>query len=205
MKDFPRKQKNPNCADTLSGKGAFATCGQKASVSYKEILGGEEKKLEFVIGDSSSLSSLDKGVIGMAKGGKRIIYPPDDHNLEVELTDISPTLPDFTPFRIFGDMSEQGRIYKCGSVAKLNIKISDLNGKELFNSKDDNGSPVSFTIGKSEVFLGLEQGALGMEIGSKRTLLIPPDFQQTLNKTPPAVSFPLPKKQFVVVDIESVE
>ena len=47
------------------------------------------------------------------------------------------------------------------------------NGKK-FDSSYDRGDPLSFQIGMRQVIEGWEQGLLGMKVGGKRTLIIPP-------------------------------
>jgi len=210
---LPQMVKKLTIQDTLSGKGAFAICGQKASINYHKTTAektddAKQNSLTFTIGDGTAPSYIEQGVVGMSKGGKRAIYTPENEEFEVELADISPELPDLSAYRILGDVSEDGEIYKCGEPAKLNISIWNVAGKKLFDSKeqskDFSGNPIAFTIGKSEVFFGLEQGALGMTIGSKRSLIIPPLLQKTLNGNAPLIAFPLPKNQTIIVDIESV-
>jgi FKBP-type peptidyl-prolyl cis-trans isomerase len=44
-----------------------------------------------------------------------------------------------------------------------------------FDSSHDRGEPIEFTIGQGEVIPGWEQGISGMKVGSKRTLVIPPN------------------------------
>lgn len=212
-KFLPQMVKKLTVQDTLSGKGAFAICGQKVTIDYHKTTAEKteddtQKTLSFTIGDGTAPTYIDQGVVGMSNGGKRAIYTPENEEFEVELNDISPELPDLSAYRILGDISEDGEIYKCGEPAKLNISIWNVAGKKLFDSKeqskDFSGNPIAFTIGKSEVFFGLEQGALGMTIGSKRSLIVPPALQKTLNGNAPLIAFPLPKNQTIIVDIESI-
>ena len=203
-KFVPQTVKKLTVQDTLSGVGLGATCGQEATVNYRKLPDNDFKKLTFTIGEGRGLAALEQGVVGMANGGKRLIYTPDNEQFEVELTDISPTLPDFSAYRIFGDISEHGNIYKCGMLAKIHVIIWSVEGKKLFDSKENNGNPLTFTIGKSEVFLGIEQGVLGMAIPSLRSLIVPPAFQKNMNGNKPTIDFHLPRKQSVIVDVEAV-
>jgi len=50
-----------------------------------------------------------------------------------------------------------------------------LENGEVFDSSIGSGQPFSFTLGKKEVIAGWEQGILGMRVGEKRKLIIPPD------------------------------
>lgn len=44
-----------------------------------------------------------------------------------------------------------------------------------FDSSVDRGKPFSFSLGEGRVIKGWDQGVLGMKIGGKRKLTIPPD------------------------------
>ncbi|MBN1699907.1 MAG: FKBP-type peptidyl-prolyl cis-trans isomerase [Spirochaetales bacterium] len=44
-----------------------------------------------------------------------------------------------------------------------------------FDSSYDYGEPIEFVLGKGQVIAGWEQGLLGMKVGGKRKLTIPPD------------------------------
>lgn len=44
-----------------------------------------------------------------------------------------------------------------------------------FDSSLDRGRPFSFSIGRGEVIKGWDEGVASMQIGGKRTLLIPPE------------------------------
>ena len=46
---------------------------------------------------------------------------------------------------------------------------------EKFDSSLDRGNPFSFKLGAGQVIRGWDEGVLGLLIGGKRTLLIPPE------------------------------
>jgi len=50
----------------------------------------------------------------------------------------------------------------------------DKKGKE-FDSSRGAGHPFSFVIGKGQVIKGWDEGVLGMKVGERRRLTIPPD------------------------------
>jgi len=67
-----------------------------------------------------------------------------------------------------------------GAVAVTGAKVSVhytgwlMNGKK-FDSSVDRGKPFSFTPGQGRVIKGWEKGVLGMKVGGKRELIIPPE------------------------------
>ena len=44
-----------------------------------------------------------------------------------------------------------------------------------FDSSVDRGAPFGFFLGEGKVIKGWDQGVVGMKVGGKRTLIIPPD------------------------------
>jgi FKBP-type peptidyl-prolyl cis-trans isomerase len=50
----------------------------------------------------------------------------------------------------------------------------DKKGKE-FDSSRSGGQPFSFVVGTGQVIKGWDQGVLGMQVGGRRRLTIPPD------------------------------
>lgn len=221
----PKMSMNLQVKDNELGNGKVAVCGQKATIKYSSFTNeeqiGQEQETSFKIGSGEAMPALEKGVTGMKINGTRTIYSPgelaygaekftrDDVpalaniRFEIKLLDASPALPEVGAYRVIGDGTGIKNIYECGDTAKLNMSIWDLSGKKIYDSKDHNG-PITFVIGKSQVFLGLEQGALDMSVGMRRNLIVPPDFQKTLLGNKPSIDFPLPKDQIILVDIQSV-
>ncbi len=62
---------------------------------------------------------------------------------------------------------------KNGDTVSVQYTGTLLNGTK-FDSSYDHGQPFSFTLGQSQVIQGWDQGVLGMKIGGKRKLTIPP-------------------------------
>jgi len=67
-----------------------------------------------------------------------------------------------------------------GTEATLGSKVTVhyvghfVDGK-VFDSSVARGEPLQFTLGAGQVIKGWEDGILGMKVGSKRTLSIPPE------------------------------
>jgi len=62
---------------------------------------------------------------------------------------------------------------KCGDTVKVHINVWLENGTNFVSSRDD--EPFEFTIGKGEVISSFENAVIGMEVGEKKTVAIPPE------------------------------
>lgn len=216
--------------DVTQGEGPPAICAQEAGIAYQAYRADgtplddratAEKPFIFRIGEGKALPALDKSVIGMRVGSKRRAvavaelaydatgFSRDDvpkgetATFEIELLKLSPTLPGMadTPFRIIDARTGGGPIVLCGDPVRAHVTLWSVAGEKLFSTLGK--EPLSFTPGKAQVFIGLEQGVIGMNGGGVRTLIVPPDFQKTMHGAPPAIEFPLPKDQTVLIDLES--
>ncbi|MCA9800194.1 MAG: FKBP-type peptidyl-prolyl cis-trans isomerase [Cyanobacteria bacterium HKST-UBA06] len=70
-----------------------------------------------------------------------------------------------------------------------------------FDSSLDRNQPFSFRIGAGQVIRGWEEGLVGMKVGGKRTLTIPPDMAYGSRGVPPAI----PPDATLKFDIELLE
>jgi peptidylprolyl isomerase len=61
------------------------------------------------------------------------------------------------------------------------------NGRIFDDSINDGGTPFNFTIGAGQVIPGFDEGALGMQVGETRIVLIPPAAGYGRTGSPPAI------------------
>jgi len=64
------------------------------------------------------------------------------------------------------------RVHYTGWLYNFNAR--DGKGRK-FDSSRDRSEPLEFTLGAGKVIKGWEQGVVGMKVGSRRTLVIPPE------------------------------
>jgi FKBP-type peptidyl-prolyl cis-trans isomerase len=209
--------------------GQTATIAYRASVYEGRALSHNataSAPLVFTLGNGDAIPALEQGVTGMRVGGKRTILAlpsmsygikkfsdgtekltsPELVQLDVELLAVTPEAPNLSalPFRIFhrGEGKFVGGPSICGQTVKVHATIWDMAGNKLFSTPEN--KPLSITLGKGEVFLGLEQGIIGLPSGAQRTLIVPPALQGVLEGRKPTMQFPLPEGQTVLVDVETL-
>lgn len=66
-----------------------------------------------------------------------------------------------------------GEAVKLGDTVSVHYVGTFTDGKE-FDSSRRRGVPFDFTVGRSQVIQGWEKGLVGMKVGGKRKLRIPP-------------------------------
>lgn len=69
-----------------------------------------------------------------------------------------------------------------------------------FDSSLDRGQPLDFTLGSGRVIEGWDEGIVGMKVGEKRTLIIPPELGYGSRGAPGAI----PPNTTILFDIELV-
>jgi FKBP-type peptidyl-prolyl cis-trans isomerase len=68
----------------------------------------------------------------------------------------------------------EGTEAAAGKLITVHYTGTLINGTK-FDSSVDRGTPFEFVLGAGRVIQGWEQGILGMKVGGKRKLTIPPD------------------------------
>jgi peptidylprolyl isomerase len=82
------------------------------------------------------------------------------------------------------------------------VGVNYKNGKE-FDSSWSRSEPFPFSLGGGEVIPGWDQGIVGMKVGGRRELIIPPELAYGEEGRPPAIP---PNETLVfVVDLLEVE
>lgn len=96
-----------------------------------------------------------------------------------------------------------------GATAAAGDQISvqyvgvDFETGEQFDASWDNGAPFDFELGSGSVIPGWDEGIVGMKVGGRRELVIPPDLAYGAQGQPPDIG---PNATLVfVVDLLSVE
>lgn len=68
----------------------------------------------------------------------------------------------------------QGPAAQAGDTVSVHYTGTLENGQK-FDSSLDRDTPFTFTLGRGSVIAGWEEGLVGMQVGGKRKLIIPPN------------------------------
>jgi FKBP-type peptidyl-prolyl cis-trans isomerase len=128
-----------------------------------------------------------------------------------EQAEAAPTATKITPTAGESDLSKKPQIPKSSGPAPEELKVEDLiegdgaaakngdklsvqyvgvlydNNKEFDSSWSRGEEPLEVTLGSGQVISGWEQGLLGMKVGGRRKLTIPPDQAYGAQGQPPTI------------------
>jgi protein-disulfide isomerase len=93
-----------------------------------------------------------------------------------------------------------GREVKRGDTVRVHYTGTLEDGK-VFDSSRPRNTPFEFTVGRGMVIKGWEEGLLGMKVGGKRKLTLPPDFGYGPNGHPPVI----PPDATLLFEVELLE
>jgi len=134
----------------------------------------------------------------------------------------APTATKVTPSAGEADLSKKPKIPKSTGPAPKQLKVEDLvvgkgpaakngdklsvqyvgvlydNNKQFDASWDRGKQPLQVTLGAGQVIPGWEQGLVGMKVGGRRRLTIPPDQAYGAQGQPPSI----PGNATLVFDID---
>jgi peptidylprolyl isomerase len=111
--------------------------------------------------------------------------PPPDPNAKLQIID---------------QAVGKGAEAKNGDTVSVHYTGTLTDGKEFDSSRKRN-KPFVFTLGRGGVIKGWDQGVLGMKVGGKRKLVIPPDLGYGARGAPPAI----PPNSTLNFDIELLD
>jgi peptidylprolyl isomerase len=82
------------------------------------------------------------------------------------------------------------------------VGVSWSTGEE-FDASWDKGTPFTFELGAGNVIKGWDRGIVGMKVGGRRELTIPPDLAYGKAGSPPAIG--ADETLVFIVDLEKIE
>lgn len=160
---------------------------------------------DFQLGSGQVIAGWDEGVAGMRVGGRRTLMIPADQaygpagsgsgaigpdadlvfvvDLVAVIPPVAPAdepevdLPDTPPDElVIDDLTVgDGPEIEVGSSITVQYVGVALSTGEVFDSSWQSGRPLSFQAGAGQLIPGFDQGVLGMRVGGRRQIVIPPD------------------------------
>jgi hypothetical protein len=91
-------------------------------------------------------------------------------------------------------------VARPGRIVSIHYVGRFTDGRE-FDSSRSSGRPYAFTLGAGDVIKGLDQGLVGMQVGQKRVLTIPPELAYGDRGAPPTV----PPSATLVYEVELID
>ncbi len=76
---------------------------------------------------------------------------------------------------------------KSGSAVAVNYVGALYKTGKVFDASWKRNEPFPFTLGKGQVIPGWEQGVVGMKVGGRRELIIPPALGYGAKGSPPSI------------------
>lgn len=104
----------------------------------------------------------------------RTAKPNDIVTQVVPTIQVIPTMQTVNELKLEDIKVGEGREVKSGDMIVIHYKGTLLDGTK-FDSSYDRGTPFETRIGVGQVIKGWDEGVIGMKIGGKRKLTIPPD------------------------------
>lgn len=188
------------------GSGDMTGCWYSVAVRYR-LYNGEglkiedntdaEEPLRFTIGKGEVIPALERGVLGMRRGGERevtaqpsLAYAHEGFShprlgkadyvgyvLTLEEMERPVNLP-FSDLglRIYDDKEGDGPMAQCTDVVRIRLRGYDMHGKALLGD-----FPVMLLrVGEGIAPYAVERAAIGMKVGGKRTVIVPPGYLKPL-------------------------
>lgn len=103
-----------------------------------------------------------------------IITPEATQDNQMQKLDINTFQASSSGLRIKDEIIGTGKEVKSGDTVTVNYLGTLANGTK-FDSSYDRGQPFETQIGVGRVIKGWDEGIVGMRVGGKRILIIPPD------------------------------
>lgn len=164
---------NSIASDLTGVTGSGNNTSDPLFVNYTDIDGIDDAPLtgddglRLSIGSPALGAGLSAGMPTTDALGVARTSPPDQGAYQGSFT------PLLAPLGIEDLVVGTGDTVATGSVVTVHY-VGRLTDTTQFDSSYDRNEPFSFTVGNNQVIQGWEQGLIGMKVGGKRKLTVPP-------------------------------
>jgi peptidylprolyl isomerase len=177
----------------LGASALIAGCGSSGSSSTITV-GAENKSDEALVNSSASTGAT--GAVSTA-AAKTPTSGPLSKEPHIAAPGGAPPTKLVTKEIIKGTGAEA----KSGSAVAVNYVGALYKTGKVFDASWKRNEPFTFTLGKGQVIPGWEQGVVGMKVGGRRELIIPPALGYGAKGSPPSI--PPNETLIFVVDLLS--
>ena len=164
---------------------------------------------QFTIGAGEVIKGWDQGILGMKVGGSRHLTIPASlgYGAQAMGNDIPANstlvfdvdLKEIIRVKTKTTKTGTGPAVKFGDSIQVHYTGKFLDGKK-FDSSYDRKEPLTISVGRRGLIPGFTQGLLGMKLGEKRTITIPPALGYGSRPVGP-----IPANSTLVFDLELVK
>jgi peptidylprolyl isomerase len=179
----------------LGASALIAGCGSSGNSSTITV--GAENKADEALA-SKSASTGPTGATG-ATGASAKTPTSGPLSKEPHITPPSGAAP--TKLVTKEIVKGAGAEAKTGSAVAVNYVGALYKTGKVFDASWKRNEPFTFTLGKGQVIPGWEQGVVGMKVGGRRELIIPPALGYGAKGSPPSI--PPNETLIFVVDLLS--
>ncbi|MDX2085718.1 MAG: FKBP-type peptidyl-prolyl cis-trans isomerase [Candidatus Melainabacteria bacterium] len=89
--------------------------------------------------------------------------------------------------KVLDETEGQGTVAESGKYVTVHYTGTLFPSGKKFDSSVDRGDPFSFRLGMGRVIPGWEEGVVGMKVGGRRVLIIPPELAYGASGVSPVI------------------
>ena len=194
--------------------GDFLTMDYTGTLTNGKVFDTSKKPgrapFKFMIGSGQVIKGWDEGILGMKVGGKRTLsIPPALGYGDRAMGDAIPAnskllftveLKSIERVNYVTTKPGKGPAVKFGDSISVHY-LGKLKDGKKFDSSYDRNQPFDVQVGRTGLILGFTQALIGMKVGEKRTVTIPP----TLGYGERGAGAAIPPNATIVFDLELVK
>jgi FKBP-type peptidyl-prolyl cis-trans isomerase 2 len=187
-----------NVTEVVLGSGVESSCGNELEIDYSvsEVVddknatkpqSSSRQKATFIVGSSVLPDSLERGILGMKKGGNRKIlfskskipFTKNDpiYLADVTLVDIHEPTPLISKSKIFTKNIDQKtnstRKFNCGQLVLVDYEIRDIKDNIIYDSKKAKGGTKPIKIGGAQIPQEISATMDNLPVGDRIFITIP--------------------------------
>lgn len=200
--------------DVKVGTGPAVKSGDYVTVDYTgKLLNGKKfdssigrEPFSFIVGAGQVIKGWDQGLVGAKVGTKRMLTIPAAMGYgSQDMGDIPPNSVLKFEIDVKKIQTEKIEVLKkgtgpaCKGLENVEVHyVGKFQDGKKFDASRDHGQPMPVQIGRTQLVPGFTMGILGMKVGEKRKVTIPPALGYGKDGRPPVI----PANSTLVFELE---